>query len=184
MYPSDKRMRIYASGASKRRKKRRKLENVACSSLKMKEYFAVESAVKHKSSATVVVDPIVPLLEDDRNSSQLCKIPEPENFMKLDETHDEADVNTSCHYDSITSTAKSIPDVIDDISSTIHTASAAMQSYTASVESNVVCLDIIAKYPTDQACFTRNVSNELRELILNYGPCRPQGPFPINKEFG
>ena len=41
-----------------------------------------------------------------------------------------------------------------------------------------------AKYPTDRAFFTKNVSNELRELILNYGPCRPQGLFPIYKEFG
>ena len=104
--------------------------------------------------------------------------------MKLDETHNEADVNTNCDYDSITYATKSIPDVVDDVSSTIHTASAAMQSDPASVEPNVVRLDMMANYPTDRALFTRNVSSELRELILNYGPCRPQGPFPINKEFG
>ena len=79
----------------------------------MKEYCAVDSAVKHKSSAAVVADSVVPLLEDDQNSPQLCKISEPENSMKLDETHDEADVNTNCHYDSITSAAKSTLDVID-----------------------------------------------------------------------
>ena len=61
MYPSDKRMCICASGASKRRKKRRKLENAACGSSKMKEYFAVEFLVKHKSSAAMVANLIVPL---------------------------------------------------------------------------------------------------------------------------
>ena len=50
-------------------------------------------------------------------------------------------------------------DVVDDVISTIHTASAAMQSDTASVEPNVVRLDMTAKYPTDRALFTRNVSN-------------------------
>ena len=73
--------------------------------------------------------------------------------MKLDETHDEADINTNCHYDSITSAAKSIPDVVDDVTSTIHTASAAMQRDTTSVEPNVVRLDMTAKYPTDRAFF-------------------------------
>ena len=62
--------------------KRHKLENAACSSSKMKEYFAVESTVKHKSSAAVVAYPVGPLLEDDQNSPQLCEIPEPENSYK------------------------------------------------------------------------------------------------------
>lgn len=43
MYPSDKRPRTYASGASKRREKKQKLENAVHNTVKMESYFAAKT---------------------------------------------------------------------------------------------------------------------------------------------
>ena len=45
-------------------------------------------------------------------------------------------------------------------------------------------LYISAEYLTDRAYFQSRMSDELRNQIVNFGPCRPKGPFSVNEEFG
>lgn len=34
------------------------------------------------------------------------------------------------------------------------------------------------KYPSDRGFFSENVTDEIKHLIVNHGPCKPMGPFP------
>ena len=72
----------------------------------------------------------------------------------------------------------------DNTPAAVASTSASSPIDTTSSDHEVVCLDLSAEYPTDRAHFPSRVSDELRNLIVNFGPCRPKGPFPVNEEFG
>ena len=167
MYPSDKWSRTYASGANKRRDKKQKLENAVASTAKMESYFAANRrtpVLSQSESASVEESAGLELLEGVENLHS--------------DLHDKEATTMS------TSTAQELLTDDDTLAAVASMSASAAIDTTNSSNHELVCLDLFAEYPTYRAHFSSRMSDELRDQIVSFGPCRPQGPFPIIEQYG
>lgn len=135
MCSSDKRSRQYASGASKRSEKKRKLEIAVANTSKIDNFFNARS-----SSSQHVEDD-----QDDAELTMQLQLSKPETMTTADPIQHKNDEE---------------PCVVQQF----------------------IVLDLSEDNPTDRAHFSTFMSPELRDQILNYGPCRPKGPLPLHEE--
>ena len=166
---SDTRPRLYASGAAKKRAKKRRLDNAVAGTSKIRSFFVTTTAGEDETSKgnpensnrdAVDVAPSVPAPEDEAAAE-----PAPE-----DETAAEPAPENE---------AAAEPTTTEPTTAEPATAEPARR------EPVVRELDLTLDNPTDRALFQLGtLPTELRTTIIHHVPCRPKRPFAISSENG
>ena len=174
MYPSDKRPRLYASGAAKKREKKRRLDNAVAGTSKIRSFFVTTTTGEDETSEGIQDN-------SKRDAVDVApSVPAPE---------DEAAVEPASDNEAPTVPTTAEPSSAEPATAEPATARPTTAEPTtaepARCGSEVQELDMTLDNPTDRALFQLGtLSTELRTAIIHHGPCRPKGPFAVSSENG
>ena len=162
---------MYASGAAKKREKKRRLDNALTGTSKIRRFVLTTTAGEDETSEgnpenskrdAVDVAPSVPAHEDEPAAE-----PSPENKAA-----------------AVPTTVTAEPVTVEPATAEPTTAEPATAEPARRVPVDRE-LDLTLDNPTDRALFQLGrLPTKLRTTILHHGPCRPTGQFAIRGENG
>ena len=170
---------MYASGAAKKREKKRRLYNAVAGTSKIRRFFLTTPAGEDETSEgnpenskrdAVDVAPSVPAHEDEPAAE-----PSPENKAAAVPTTVTAEPAT-------VEPATAEPTTVEPTTAEPATVEPTTVEPTTAVDQE---LDLTLDNPTDRALFQLDrLPTKLRTTIIHHGPCRPKGQFAIRGENG
>ena len=154
MYPSDKRPRLLASGAAKKREKKRRLDNAVAGTSQIRSFFVTTTAGEDETSEGNPEN-------SKRDAVDVApSVPAPENEAAAEPaTAEPATAEPTTAEPKAAEPARRGP-VVQELDLSLDNP-----TYRA--------LSQLGTFPT-----------ELRTAIIQHGPCRPKGPFDISSENG